>query len=156
MKTTTVSLAKCLKLKNRIAGRLLKVQQEIQNNNSVLKEHRHFVDVGELEIKYLTLSRFLKEIKVAIAKANANCCETLIELAELKVAAKFYASISTREGTFKGYDNEVEVYEVFYDKKKIDSNVEAIQKRIDALQDELDIFNHKTTVDISAEILDLV
>ena len=43
--TIALSVAKCLKLKNRLVGRLSKVQEDIQLYNSVLQEQEGKVDI---------------------------------------------------------------------------------------------------------------
>ena len=69
---TTISLAKALKLKNRLAGRMSKVQSDIEVYNSVLVEQAEKVDVPKLIILRDELMCALSDLKLGIIKGNAH------------------------------------------------------------------------------------
>lgn len=117
--------------------------------------------------RYDNLVAALVDLKVKIY--NANCggqISRIFEMAELKTEAIQMRSVSTVSGT--AYDNmqhhqgmrygygkdstsEIEKnfrYWSYYNEETKKQNIRRIQDRILKLQDEIDAFNHTTTIDV--------
>jgi hypothetical protein len=153
MAQTTLTLAKALKLKNRLAGRLAKVQIEIQQYNSVL-EGAEQPPIKRLAEEREQLVALLIDLKAAISQANAKIQHLIFELAESKASIEFYQRINTRhgkEGMYHGTDKPI-VYVAVLRKEDIDAKVAALEQKIDEIQDRLDQYNQTTRIDIDANI----
>jgi hypothetical protein len=155
METTKVSLAKCLKLKNRLAGLLNEVQSEVSGYNLTLQEDFGKVDVKKLKADAEELQLLLIALKTAMAKANVNLYERLITLAELKGKLSFLGGINTREQVQKRINQPDVVYVAAIKKDEIDKETREIQVRIDSIQDSVDEYNHKEVVEIPARIVEV-
>lgn len=154
---TTITLAKALKLKNRLVGRLSTVNEDITTYNSVLIEKKGDVDVAKLMERRINLVEALIGLKTAIHRANVGVQGVIYRLDETKSEVDFLRRISTRTGKERhDYQNtEVEYFAVF-EKKAIDERVIDAEARIDALQDQLDEFNHSTKITVGSDIFDLL
>lgn len=151
-----ISLAKALKLKNRLAGRLAKVTSDIKTYNSVLIEQAGKVNVVLLVTQRNDLVNALKEVKVAIYKANVPIIDKIFDLGEYKANVEFVNSLSTTQGKVKDVYGQTEVeYSCTLDKSSVDLTRAANEKAIDAAQDALDTFNYSTKIEIKQSTLDL-
>lgn len=152
----SITLAKALKLKNRLAGRLAKVQGDIQTYNSVLKEQAGRVDVPACIKLYDQLQETLIGLKTKIILANSPIQETLIRMGELKAKMSFLDMIHVRDGAERhGYQNTEVVWVATLTKEKIDAERKTLETQIDALQDSVDSFNHTTKLEVPQSYLDL-
>ncbi|MCI0702619.1 MAG: hypothetical protein L0241_16165 [Planctomycetia bacterium] len=149
--TLNITLAKALKLKNRLAGRIAKLSLTIQTYNST-QEKSEQIDVRAAHAERADLVRRLTDLKLAIALANAPIQRDIFELAELKAEVTLLAALNTKHGTFlEGYPTSGQVtYIAQFRKTDVDAMTEALETRIDALQDKLDTFNAKTAIAIDA------
>jgi hypothetical protein len=150
-----MKLTKALKLKNQLAGEVaeLKVRLTAQNSrpatvpfdydaNQVLAELREKLDA-------------LVDVKSAIAVTNAVLYPRIFRLAELKGLVATLKSLDVRNGLYKeggafgqaAYDIE---YTAQIRKPAVDALVSDLEAQISALQDELDEFNHQTSVGLTA------
>ena len=151
-----VSLAKCLKIKNRLAGRLKEVQTDIQTYNSVLEEK-----VGQVDVKALFEMRgqiidSLIDLKTRIMKANLPIQSELIRQAELKSSIQFLNDIQTIDGLDRhSYQNTEIRYVAVLKKQSVNQQRRILEKEIDEIQDRVDTFNHQTKIEIDQRILDL-
>lgn len=147
-----ITLAKALKLKNRIAGRVTKLTADITAYNSV-QDGAERQDVRAKFEERAGLVRRLTDLKQAIAQANAPIQRAIFELAELKAEVALFAGLNTKHGTFQeGYPTAGSVtYVAEFRKADADRKVEELEARIDALQDRLDAFNTATTVDVDRD-----
>lgn len=146
-----VSLARALKEKNRIAGRLRKAQELVKKENRKVSGSPRAVDVAATLAESERLSALLAAVKAAIAKANDGIVATIVELEEVKSMIAFLGSVNT--------DDEVEVerdyrgnverrWDVAVRQPEILAKTTALQERADALQDALDEYNAKTRVEL--------
>jgi hypothetical protein len=144
-----ITLAKALKLKNRLAGRVTKLTTDIQTYNSV-QDGAERLDVHAKFEERAALVRRLVDLKLAIAQANAPIQRPIFELAEMKAEVALLTGLNTKHGTFlEGYPTAGQVtYVAGFRKADVDRLVEALERRIDALQDRLDAFNNTTTVGV--------
>lgn len=152
-----ITLAKGLKVKNRLAGRLAKVQADIQTYNSVLEGQADQVNVTALVQTRDELVEALVTIKTAINEANREIQRAIYDLAEKKASVQFLNGISTRHGAQPaGYPGQPDYkYVATLKKGDVDAQVQRLEKEIDTLQDRIDSFNHRTTVEVDGRILEL-
>lgn len=151
-----ISLAKALKLKNRLAGRLSAIVGDIQLYNSVLEEQVGKVDVNKLLFLRDAISLALIELKIALYKSNVGIQLELYTLAEKKGEIDFYRMLNTRDGSERhGYQNTNVTYRATLTKSDVDARIKVLEAEIDSLQDQIDSYNHSTKFAISQTILDL-
>lgn len=145
--TTNISLAKALKLKNRLAGRIAKLTQTVQTYNST-QEKAEQIDVRAAFAERTDLVRRLTELKLSVALANAPIQRDIFALAEMKAEVTLLAGLNTKHGTIiEGYPVSAEVgYIAQFRKGDVDAMVLELEGRIDALQDKLDTFNATTVI----------
>lgn len=153
---TQISLAKALKLKNRLAGRLSQVVSDIQTYNSVLEEQVGKIDVKGLLEKRNALSQAMVELKIALYKGNTGIQRELYTLAEKKGEIDFYRMLNTRDGSERhGYQNTSVTWVATVKKTEVDAFVKQLETEVDSLQDQIDSYNHSTKIAIPQSILDL-
>ena len=152
-----ITLAKALKVKNRLAGRLAKVQADIQLFNSVPVGQADQVNVSALMQTREELVGALVSLKAAINDANREAQRDIYDLAEKKATAQFLAGVNTRHGPQPPvYPSTVEVvYVAALKKADVDALVAGLEKEIDQLQDRLDQFNHDHKIEADGHILEL-
>lgn len=150
--TTNINLAKALKLKNRLAGRIAKLTQTVQTYNST-QEKAEQIDVRAAYTERADLVRRLTDLKVAVAQANAPIQKDIFTLAELKAEVTLLTGLNTKHGTvIEGYPTSGPVtYIAQFRKGEVDTMVTDLETRIDALQDKLDTFNATTTIAVDRE-----
>ena len=149
-----VTIARALKEKNRVAGRLAKARQLVGAENSTEKKIPRRVDVAAVREEARTLAERLVAIKSAIAVANTPIVGKIIELDEVKSAISWLNGMDVREGVFEesNYGGKiVKEYESVLGKDAVLKEVESLQRRADALQDALDEFNASTKVEIEID-----
>ncbi len=155
-KFIALSVAKCLKLKNRLVGRLSKTQEDIQLYNSVLKEQENKVDIPLLTRQRDEIAECLVLLKTKIMRANQEIQEDLIRIGELKAKASWVKEIPVRDGKERhGYQNTEIEWVAVMKKKDIDEESKRLEVSIDRLQDKVDEFNHATKIEIDQRTLDL-
>jgi hypothetical protein len=152
-----ITLAKALKVKNRLAGRLARVQADIGAYNSVPQGQADQVNVLALVKTREELVGALVSLKTAINDANREAQRDIYDLAERKATAQFLAGVNTRHGPQPPvYPSTVEVHYVAALKKAdVDALVVRLENEIDQLQDRLDQFNHVHTIEVDGRILEL-
>jgi hypothetical protein len=152
-----ITLAKALKIKNRLTGRLAKVQADIQAYNSVPEGQGDQVNVPALMKTREELVGALVTLKTAINEANREAQRDIYDLAEKKATAQFLAGVNTRHGPQPAvYPNTTEVsYVAALKKADVDALVARLEKEIDQLQDRLDQFNHGHRIEVDGRTLEL-
>jgi hypothetical protein len=152
-----ITLAKALKLKNRLAGRLARVQADILAYNSVPEGQAGQVNVPALVQSRQELVGALVGLKAAISEANRAVQRDIYDLAEKKATAQFLAGVCTRHGAQPAvYPSTTEVnYVAALKKADVDGLVARLETEIDQLQDKLDQFNHDHTVEVDGRTLEL-
>jgi hypothetical protein len=145
-----ITLAKALKVKNRLTGRLAKVQADVQAYNSVPAGQADQVNVPALMKAREELVEALVSLKTAINDANREAQRDVYDLAEKKATAQFLAGVSTRHGPQPPvYPSTVEVnYVAALKKADVDALVVRLESEIDQLQDRLDQFNHDRRIEV--------
>ncbi len=152
-----ITLAKALKVKNRLTGRLAKVQSDIEAYNSVPAGQADQVNVPALMKTREELVGALVSLKTAINEANREAQRDIYDLAEKKATAQFLAGLCTRHGPQPPvYPATTEVnYIAALKKADVDALVVRQEKEIDQLQDRLDQFNHDRKIEVDGRTLEL-
>ena len=152
-----ITLSKALKIKNRLTGRLAKVQADLQAYNSVPQGQADQVNVPVLMQAREELVGALVGLKAAINDANREAQRDIYDLAEKKATAQFLAGLNTRHGPQPPvYPSTIEViYVAALKKAEVDGLVAGLEKEIDQLQDRLDQFNHARKVEVDGRTLEL-
>ena len=152
-----ITLGKALKVKNRLAGRLAKVQADIQAFNSVPAGQADQVNVPALLKTREELVGALVGLKTAINEANREVQRDIYDLAEKKATVQFLAGVNTRHGPQPAvYPNTTEVsYVAALKKADVDGLTAGLEKEIDQLQDRLDQFNHVHKIEVDGRTLEL-
>lgn len=149
-----VSIARALKEKNRVAGRLAKARQLVNKENSKEKKVPRGVDVKAVYAEAKMLRDRLVAIKTAIAVANQPIVGKIVELAEVKSEISYLNALDVQEGVFEeaSYGGKlVKEYDAVLQKTEVLSEVDALQRRADELQDALDEFNASVKVEIEVD-----
>src|SRR5437588_9854266 len=89
---------KAMKMKNRLTGRLAKVQADIQAYNTVPAGQADQVNVPALMKTREELVGALVSLKTAINEANREAQRDIYDLAEKKATAQFLAGVNPRHG----------------------------------------------------------
>lgn len=149
-----VTVARALKEKNRVAGRLAKALNLVSRENSQDSNVPRGVDVGATYAQAKELRKRLVETKTAIALANQPIVGKIIELEEIKSEISYLNGLDVKEGVFvsNSYNSTVtNEYSAVIKKQQVLEEVERLQSRADRLQDELDEFNALTKVEIEVD-----
>ena len=149
-----VSIARALKEKNRVAGRLAKAREIIGAENSKEAKIPRKVDVAALLSEAKALEDRLIAIKTAIAEANTPIVAKIIALDELKSEIAFFSGLDAKEGVYAeaNYGGQIiREFNAVISQPRILAEVAELQKRADALQDALDEFNASTKVEIDID-----
>jgi hypothetical protein len=159
-KSESVTLAKALSIKNRLAGRLSQARSNIETYNSVLAgqrddEGRATVDVRAEYERLLMLQEGLVVVKTAIHRANVSVYEDVLRLAEKKALIQMLSGLDTKHGTEPGYTGVEFRYSATILKPEVLEMVRRLEAEIDRLQDKLNHFNANVTVEIPQDVLDL-
>jgi hypothetical protein len=156
MQMATISLAKALKLKNRLAGRMAKVQSNASTYNSTLDEQRDQMDVPMLLKEREEIMEALISLKASIQRANAPIQEMILRKGELSSKIEWLNTVNTTDGAVRhGYQNTEVKYVAVIKKKDQETMVRALEKEIDAIQDKIDEFNAGQRVEVAQRVLDL-
>lgn len=152
----SVTLSRGLKEKNRLAGKLAQLREQISGSNSHEAEVPQDVDVTKAMAEAKEVEQRLIAVKTALAKANAEIVGTIIALEEVKSEIVWLKGLNTKEGTFKSRsygETTVEVYKTTIHGAEKLAMIDELQKRANRLQDELDDFNssHRITIEVEVE-----
>jgi hypothetical protein len=152
-----IRLAKALKVKNRLTGRLAKVQADIQGYNSVPAGLADQVNVPALMQTRAELAGALVTLKTAINDANQEAQRDIYDVAEKKATAHFLGGVNTRHGPQPPvYPSTVEGnYVAALKKSDVDGLVAGLEKEISQLQYRLDQFNLDPAVVVDGRTLEL-
>lgn len=146
-----MKLAQALKLKNRLAGDLVRQQQILTRENSRRSDSVSTVDRAKVWNDIQTLSAELIALKAKITVANIGIYPKLEAMSELKARIAFLNGLPKREGeeiSFVGRDQEKLTYKwnAFINQAEADELVSGLQIQINQLQDEVDAYNATTDI----------
>ncbi len=141
-----ISLAKAFKERSRLNQKIMETLSLIKEENSQIEGGVRSIDIREKYQEFHDLSEKLIRLKQAISHANAGISDKLVELAEVKHLLSRVREIPVKEGKqprgVSSLDDRVYTSEI--KKGEITSEMEALQQRINTLQDEIDEFNAQT------------
>lgn len=139
-----------LKLKNRLAGEVSRLQQIIVRENCLRSDMERKVNMDEVITKLHETQDSLITVKGAIQKANAGIAKELAMLAELKSTITWLGTIPVREGEEESYHrvegDKVKTWSSFMSRARLDKQIEDTQAKINEIQDAIDAFNAVTDV----------
>jgi hypothetical protein len=152
--TVEITLARALKLKNRIVGRLNQLSGDLGRYNSV-QEGMEQPDIKAIYAHRQELAAQLVDLKTLINQANAPVQRIIYELAECKALLSVLASLNTRHGrVMEGYATKEVTYLAGLRKTEVDQEVRRLEAQADRLQEQLDTFNHATRLRVAAQMLE--
>jgi len=146
-----MKLSQALKVKNRLAGEVSRLNQILQRENSRRNDNQSTVDREAVWMEIQKTSEELGVLKGRISQANVSIYPKLERMGELKARIAFINSLPKRQGEevqFIGRDQEKLVYnwDVCIGQERADALVVELQKQIEVLQDEVDAFNATTEI----------
>lgn len=153
----SLTLAKALSVKNRLAGRLAQARTNIETYNSVLEGQRQAggVDVrAELE-RFEALQEAIIAVKAAIQRANIPIYEEILRLGEAKSRLQMLSGLNTKHGTEPGFNTVEFRYDAVIQKPEVLQRIRAIEAEIDTAQDRINQYNASTRIELPAALLDL-
>ena len=158
--TESVTLAKALSVKNRLAGRLSQARMNIETYNSVLAGQRDSQDQSTVDVRaeyerLLMLQEGLVAVKAAIQRANIAVYEDVLRLGEKKALLQMLAGLNTKHGSEPGFNGVEYRYSATILKPEVLEMVRRLETVIDKLQDKLNQYNATTMVEIPVAVLDL-
>src|SRR5262249_53711792 len=148
-----ISLAKALKLKNRLAGRVAQLSQDIKTYNS-RQEGAEAVDVQRRYAERAELVARLGDLKTAISHANQPGQQVIYTLAERKALLALLGELNTQHGAVSHYHQAAVNFVAQIRKEQVDQERLRLEREVDALQEQLDRFNQLTTLRVNAELTD--
>jgi len=144
-----MKLYKALKLKKSLVGEIAKLKTQIKEKNSYLegsKNGENF-NVHEAYNELLKKIEELTALKFVINEANHEIQAKIYLLGEYKALIAFWNEVSVVEGTqVIGYSDKVQTYHVHIDEANRNILVSEFQKKVDAIQEELDEYNFTTEI----------
>jgi hypothetical protein len=154
--TIKVALGKVLQIRKRLVGRLDRIETDIQTYNSTLEEQSGKVDIRKLLNLRTDIKTALLELKNALYKGNTKIQPKLYELVEKKGDIVFYGAINTHDGKERhGYQNTEVLYRAIIKKDEVDTAIKRLEAECDILQDEINVYNYSTKIEIPQIVLDL-
>lgn len=149
-----ITLAKALKLKNRLAGQYKLLQNAASQNNCRQENQKTSIDVDKVWTDMEAVRAKLVSLKGKIGVATAKIAGQLAELAEAKNDLSFYDMLHINETVQQQPvygSNPLQYNQIsFINKVNLAQRQEAkdkVQARIEELQDEIDEFNAKTKIE---------
>jgi len=150
-----VTLAKAMKVKNRLAGRLARLTVQIQQTNSVI-EGQPQPDVLALWRQREEMVESLLRLKAALSLATSRIQHLLLQMQEKKATITLLQGLNTRDGdsgqVHYGTTQKV-IYRAAIKQDNVKEWVEKLEQEIDALQDEVDAYNAQTRIDLEPATL---
>lgn len=148
----TVTLARALKIKNRLVREANTQLAIVKNHNSYRAENKPNFDVNTAYTAYHQTINKLVAVKAAIATANGPIFGKIYTIAELKSHIQNLRGVNTKEGketldSYRAESRDITYVAVFKD-SDIQEKIKDSETQIEKLQDEIDEFNHSTKVEI--------
>ena len=151
-----MTVSQSLKEKNRIAGRIVKLQSQLKSLNRMEEgKERDFLP-ADIFLKLQSEWAYLIDIKTRLAKANVGIADSLVKLTEAKANLTFWngftsagpareeSTRSVRKGS--EYVDEKVIFISHISSREVVGFQEEAQKHIEQLQDEIDKYNATTKI----------
>jgi len=152
-----ITIASALKEKNRLTGRINKLQSQIMRFNNYCSTEPPDLDSKVLLVKLQEEWAYLIKLKVAITKANIGISDKLVDLSESKAELKFWNDMVSYAGKAEATVMRSSLIDGQYvqvpnttistiTSMEVLTNIDKAQSLIESLQDEIDIFNGTTKI----------
>ena len=150
-----MKLQKALKLRKSLIGDITKLKQQINDKNSYIITRDNSgeilstvkINVSDLYEKLLDKINQLIGLKYAINEANIEIQSKIYSLSEQKALIVFWNEVSVLEGAQAiGYSENIKEYGVQFDEIQRNKIVDELQKKVDAIQEEIDTYNYTTEI----------
>ena len=149
-RTQKITLVRAFKERSRLIRQIQKLHSLIREENSMLEGGVRSIDIRQTCAECSRLNVKLIELKQAISRANSGIIEKLVELAEIKTTSFQLARLPVKEGKqdASSYDEtKTEMWVAELKKAELNAELDALQARMDVLQDEIDEFNARTLIE---------
>jgi hypothetical protein len=144
-----MKLAKALKQKNVLVKEIVELQNKFKIYNSFI-EGTDIPYPSDKSLETLVAKQAeLVDLKMKIFKANMPIQDKIFKIAECKTIITTLRSTSSKSGQWKnGYGSEAtfDKYVATLDLLTIDKLIKNNEDVIDALQEEIDAYNHNTEI----------
>ena len=148
-----MKLHKALKLRKKLVGDIARLKIQIQTKNSY-SEGSLNAEKYNVNALYLLLQEKINQLiglKYAINEANREIQANIYTISEYKALIAFWNEVSVVEGLqisgHFGYSEAKPVnFKVQIDEATRNQMVAEFQKKVDALQEEIDTFNYTTDI----------
>lgn len=144
-----MKLYKALKLKKSLSGEISKLKTQIKEHNSYLVGSKNSERFNVKE-KYKELFKKINNLialKYVINEANREIQSKIYLIGEYKGLITFLNEVDVKEGMQSiSYSESIKEYAVHLNESERDEVIADYQKKVDALQDEIDTFNHTTEI----------
>jgi len=144
------NIKNCLKMKNRIIGRMQTEFSKASRYNSISEKNRRPYSVFESLKNYEDLAMELVELKTKLHEANVKggMLKKIFLLGELKNQADKLQNLDCSEGLVTNRYESTETMKTAEMTVEVrDALVMVLQDRIVAIEEELDRFNHETVIE---------
>jgi hypothetical protein len=152
-----MNISKSLKEKNRITGRLKKLQTQLYKLNRYPMNEVQDFEPADIFKAIQEEWAHLIALKTKIAHANLGIAEKLVQLTEAKAELQFWISFASYAGKHEEnverrklvngqYEEILVPYTSYLTSKEVQENTDRVQKLIEDLQDEVDTFNGMTNI----------
>lgn len=154
---TAITLARALKLKNRLAGQLTRLGQRAVAHNSRVDSAKKVYDTTAVFAEYADVATQLVEVKTKIQHGNAAIAGKIIQIGELRSEISLLQGMTVTEGPVAqhSYRDDKEIVHNFVASigaTMRDRQVALIEGDIDTLQDDIDSHNASTKIDLSFDL----
>jgi hypothetical protein len=140
-----MTIAQALKEKNKKLNHLHKLWERVAVSNSVPEGNIREFNPEDILVQLKMHTDEYVILKTRIHNACAPVRGKIFKLSELKNYVKRLKAIDTKNGLYVNrYESVSMRYDAYLSAGKIDEMVEQLENEIDNLQEELDLFNHKT------------
>jgi hypothetical protein len=146
-----ITLARALKYKNRLVGKIAAVADTIKRKNSIIKGAEREVDIDDLAALRVKLIKNLVQLKTEINQANGPIISDIFQIAELKSEIVFLNNIDTNHGKAnREYYRDAEPIEFKASMRfnEVEALKTAANKEIDSIQEKIDKHNHLIHIDV--------
>jgi len=153
----TITLAKALRCRKRLAGELDQARSQIAAYNS-LPAGAERIDVRTLFVRQREMVEQLVALKHGISQANNDNGGVVLDLilrqGEAKAELTWLASVPTRHGQYSEYGDGQIDYVSEMRKAELDRRRVELTREVDDLQDRIDAYNARTTMVVDRRVVD--
>ena len=152
-----ITLARALKLKNRLVRKMSDLRLTLQRCNCTVEENKFDYDFSDTYDEFYNVMDDLIKIKAVIQKANQPIMEKIFTMGEYRSLINTLNTVNTKSGKQLpdrfGASDAFITYKCQYDRASVDELMNMLQDSIDEIQDEIDVFNHTTEVEVELETI---